>query len=218
MTFSLNGAPVGEATTDADGVAAIPPFDVSALSPGIHENVVAIDFAGDGQSGPVSLSASLEVLQVPNVSWAPPSDIEYGVALDSTQLNATSSVAGVFTYFPPAGTVLQPGPAQTLSVTFTPTDQKTFADATATVSINVNLKSTPPAVPATLVASSPVPGQVDLSWADTSNETSFDLAEDDSLAVVRTVDANVTATSFVGLDVGTVFSLVRASMQRNWLQ
>ena len=43
-------------------------------------------------------------------------------ALSSAQLDATASVAGTFTYTPAAGTVLDAGNGQTLSVTFTPTD------------------------------------------------------------------------------------------------
>ena len=40
---------------------------------------------------------------------------------------------GTFVYTPPAGTVLNAGAAQTLSVTFTPTDAANYTGATATV-------------------------------------------------------------------------------------
>jgi hypothetical protein len=56
--------------------------------------------------------------------------------LSSTQLNATASVAGTFTYTPAAGTVLKPG-TQTLSAVFTPTNT-TYSAATATVQLTVN--------------------------------------------------------------------------------
>jgi uncharacterized membrane protein len=73
----------------------------------------------------------------PTITWAVPAAIIYGTALSSTQLNASSTIAGTFTYSPGAGTVLTAG-AQTLSVTFTPTDTADYTTATATVTITVN--------------------------------------------------------------------------------
>ena len=49
---------------------------------------------------------------------------------------------GTFVYTPAAGTVLNAGAGQTLSVTFTPTDTANYTPATATVPITV-LKATP---------------------------------------------------------------------------
>ena len=69
----------------------------------------------------------------PTITWATPADITYGTALGATQLNATASVPGTFVYTPAAGTVLNAGAAQTLSVTFTPTDAANYTTATATV-------------------------------------------------------------------------------------
>ena len=60
----------------------------------------------------------------------------------ATQLNATTTVPGTFVYTPAAGTVLTAGAAQTLSVTFTPTDAANYTNATKAVAINV-LKATP---------------------------------------------------------------------------
>ena len=76
----------------------------------------------------------------PTISWSAPAAIFYGTALSSTQLNATASVAGTFTYTPAAGTVLKAG-TQTLSVVFTPTDSNTYSSATATVQLTVNQAS-----------------------------------------------------------------------------
>jgi probable HAF family extracellular repeat protein len=70
------------------------------------------------------------------VSWSNPAEIGSGTALDATQLNATASVPGTFTYTPAAGSLLEPG-LQTLTVTFAPTDIATYAPATATATINV---------------------------------------------------------------------------------
>ncbi len=73
----------------------------------------------------------------PTITWAAPAAITYGTALSSTQLDASSSVAGTFAYTPVAGTVLKAG-SQTLSVTFTPTDTTDYTTATATVTLTVN--------------------------------------------------------------------------------
>ena len=45
----------------------------------------------------------------PTISWADPADIVFGTALSGTQLDATASVQGTFTYSPAAGTVLGAG-------------------------------------------------------------------------------------------------------------
>jgi hypothetical protein len=73
---------------------------------------------------------------IPAITWAPPAAITYGTALSATQLDATSTVAGTFTYTPAAGTVLGAG-AQTLSVTLAPTDTIHYTSATKTVSLTV---------------------------------------------------------------------------------
>ena len=100
---------------------------------------------------PQNLSASAQVtitpdggpsaLNVPVITWNTPAAITYGAALGNSQLNATANVAGTFSYNPAAGTVPKGG-TQTLSVTFTPTDTKTYSAATASVQLTVN-KATP---------------------------------------------------------------------------
>jgi len=72
----------------------------------------------------------------PIIEWATPMAINAGTALDWTQLNATASVLGFFTYTPASGTVLAPG-THTLSAMFTPTDASRYTSATAAVSIVV---------------------------------------------------------------------------------
>lgn len=74
----------------------------------------------------------------PTITWENPADITAGTALGDTQLNATASVEGSFVYTPAAGTVLDVGAGQTLSVEFTPTDTVNYNNASATVTINVN--------------------------------------------------------------------------------
>ena len=77
-------------------------------------------------------------MATPRITWTSPADITYGTALGTTQLDATTTVAGAFSYTPPAGTVLGVGDDQTLSATFTPTDSADYTNATATVAINVD--------------------------------------------------------------------------------
>ena len=83
----------------------------------------------------------------PTITWANPAPIVYGTALSGVQLNATASAPGVasvpgtFTYAPAAGAVLNAGNAQTLSVTFTPTDPVAYNPVTKPVSLNVSQKA-----------------------------------------------------------------------------
>ena len=76
--------------------------------------------------------------KTPTVSWSNPSAITYGTALSGTQLNATASVSGTFTYTPASGTILNAG-NQILSVNFTPTDTTDYNSVNnTTVSLIVN--------------------------------------------------------------------------------
>ena len=70
------------------------------------------------------------------ITWADPAAIVYGTALSSSQLSASASTAGTFTYNPPAGTILPAG-SQTLTVSFTPTAGGSFNPATRSVTLSV---------------------------------------------------------------------------------
>jgi gliding motility-associated-like protein len=77
----------------------------------------------------------------PVVTWNDPAPITYGTALAAgVQLNATANVAGTFDYTQPAGTVLNAGNNQTLTVTFRPDDQVNYNNVVKTSHINVNKK------------------------------------------------------------------------------
>lgn len=76
------------------------------------------------------------VKATPTLLWNPPSGITYGTALDDHQLNATSPVPGTFTYVPGKGAVLSAGDHKP-SLVFTPSDQKNYLAAQASVSIHV---------------------------------------------------------------------------------
>ncbi|MBV9927595.1 MAG: carboxypeptidase regulatory-like domain-containing protein [Acidobacteria bacterium] len=100
-------------------------------------NVVA-SFAGNANYNPASNTTTVTINKAtPTISWNNPADIVYGTALSGTQLNATASVPGSFTYTPAAGAVLNAGDGQTLHVDFTPTDTTNYTGASKDVVINV---------------------------------------------------------------------------------
>jgi hypothetical protein len=76
----------------------------------------------------------------PVIVWSTPTSITFGTALSSTQLNATTGVAGSFTYLPASGTILNAG-TYILSTSFAPTDASNYNPATAEVTITVNKAS-----------------------------------------------------------------------------
>jgi Flp pilus assembly CpaE family ATPase len=88
----------------------------------------------------------------PVITWAKPAPITYGTALSATQLNATASIPGKFTYIPGAGAVLAAG-THTPSVTFIPADVTNFNPVQAAVSLTVT-KATPAI---TWTAPAPIP-------------------------------------------------------------
>jgi len=75
------------------------------------------------------------------ITWETPGAITYGTPLSATQLDASSTVAGSFSYTPALGAVLSAG-LQTLSVTFTPTDATDYTSTTQTVQLTVNKAAT----------------------------------------------------------------------------
>jgi len=109
-------------------------------SVGTHTFTVNAQDAVGNQSVPSSVTYIVGKA-TPTITWSNPAPISYGVALSATQLNATSSVAGSFAYSPAAGAVLSPA-AQTLSLTFTPTDAVNYLTATAQVFLTVNKATT----------------------------------------------------------------------------
>jgi hypothetical protein len=142
-----------DATASVPGTFTYAPAAGSVLGAG--SQTLSVTFRPTDTSNYTTASATV-ALQVnratPVVSWASPTPISYGTALSATQLDATASVPGTFTYTPAAGSVLGAG-SQTLSVTFTPTDTSNYTTATATVTLQVN-KATPTltwAAPATIL-------------------------------------------------------------------
>ncbi len=108
------------------------PVDTSSV--GSHTfTAYSQDLVGNPSSSPLSYTVGQAT---PTITWGAPAAIVYGTALSGTQLNATASVPGTFSYSPAAGAVIGAG-TQTLSVTFTPTDATDYTTATASVSLVV---------------------------------------------------------------------------------
>ncbi|HJT17501.1 MAG TPA: MBG domain-containing protein, partial [Thermoanaerobaculia bacterium] len=73
---------------------------------------------------------------VPTITWTP-LPLTYGDLLGSSQLNASTTAAGTFTYDPPAGTVLTAG-THTLKATFQPADPTQFQSVTVSADVTVS--------------------------------------------------------------------------------
>jgi len=89
--------------------------------------------------GPLpNLSTTLTALTSQVITWVNPASIVYGATLSGTQLNATSSVAGTFTYNPTNGAVLNAG-TNIVTAVFRATDSNNYVSPlTNTVSLVVN--------------------------------------------------------------------------------
>jgi hypothetical protein len=85
-----------------------------------------------------SLTGTLVINKAtPAINWNNPDDIVYGTALNEIQLNASTDVAGTFSYDPGTGTILEVGFAHELKVTFTPDDTDNYETVEKSVYINV---------------------------------------------------------------------------------
>jgi len=130
-----DGLSPGGSFPDVTVTMAIPANAVGSID--LQALVLHVSNDPNANNDRVSDDVPLVVLPVPTLTWTNPADILAGTPLGSAQLNATASVAGTFSYNPAAGTFLQAGSGQTLSVVFTPADTSSYASAHATVAINV---------------------------------------------------------------------------------
>jgi hypothetical protein len=150
VSFADGGTPIAgcsaQAVTTSTGTATC---QLTYSVAGSHS--ITTTYSGDSAFVGSTSAALAETVApaTPELTWANPADITYGTALSPTQLNATASVPGSFTYTPPAGTALAAGSGQTLTVAFTPTDTTDYTPASTSVVINVTK------APLTITASSP---------------------------------------------------------------
>ncbi|MBI2354598.1 MAG: hypothetical protein HYV06_06145, partial [Deltaproteobacteria bacterium] len=154
---------------------------------------------------------------IPAITWATPAAISYGTPLSATQLNATTSVPGSFSYTPAAGTVLDAG-TQTVTATFTPTDTVTYASSTAGVTITINKASAAITLDsATLnqtysasakaVTATTIPGGLNVNFSYNNSATAPAAAG--SYPVVATIsDANYTGSATGTLTIASAAQVI----------
>ncbi len=144
VTFFADGGAIGTGTISGGQAT----YTTSTLVVGSHS--ITASWPGNSNYAPALSSGITQTVSqtTPTLTWNTPSPIDYGVVLGAMQLDATTSVAGTFTYTPSAGTVLSPG-AQTLSVTFTPSDTTDYTTATDSVQLTV-LSTLAPGIIATV--------------------------------------------------------------------
>lgn len=88
----------------------------------------------------IPVSGVLIIAQAtPVLSWTVPLPIQFGTALSSVQLNATSNIAGTFSYNYPIGYLLPAG-VTAVTATFIPTSSNY---KTVTISVPINVYGTP---------------------------------------------------------------------------
>ena len=93
------------------------------------------------QSG--TATARLQIQRItPVVTWAAPADVPLGTVLGTTQLNASTTATGAWSYAPPAGTVLSTAGTVTLTGTFTPVDLIHEQAVTTSVTLTVTAPPT----------------------------------------------------------------------------
>ena len=133
---ALSGSQLN-ATASVPGTLSYSPAAGTVLNAGSHALSVtftpedAVNYNGVSATVPLTVARA-----TPAINWPTPADIVYGTALGESQLNATTNVAGTFSYSPASGTVLDAG-TRPLWVTFTPTDAANFNSINATVMLNV---------------------------------------------------------------------------------
>jgi Flp pilus assembly CpaE family ATPase len=146
------------ATSSVPGRFTYTPSLGEVLSAGVQ--TLSVEFAPADSAGYNTAQATVSLTvtkESPAINWAAPAPIAHGTPLSATQLNATASVPGTFTYSPAAGEVLASG-TQTLSVTFTPTNAADYTPGQASVTLKVT-KGTPTlrwAKPAPIVYGTPL--------------------------------------------------------------
>src|SRR4029078_2727229 len=125
------GATQLNATANVPGTFVYSPVAGTVLDAGTHTLSVSFTPADAANYAGATATTTITVLKVSaTITWTAPADITYGTALSAPQRKPTTNVPGSFVYSPAAGTALNAGANQTLSVTFTPTDAANYTGAT----------------------------------------------------------------------------------------
>jgi hypothetical protein len=127
------------ATSNVVGTFAYSPSSGTVLKAGVQTLSVTFTPTNSTDYATTTRTVSIQVNQAtPVITWATPAAVLLGTILGSNQLDATSTVPGVFTYSPGPGTIPILG-LLTLSTTFTPSDTTDYTTATKSVLLTVNL-------------------------------------------------------------------------------
>jgi len=163
LSQTYTGSPLSATvSTTPTGLATSLTYNGSATAPTAAGTYAVVATVNDSNYTGTASGTLVISKATSSVTWPAPAAISYGTTLSATQLNATSPVAGSFTYVPAAGAVLGAG-SQTLSVTFAPTDTTDYTAATSSVTLTVN----PLGASVTPNASSKVYGQFDPAFTGT---------------------------------------------------
>jgi Flp pilus assembly CpaE family ATPase len=144
----ISGNPLSVAQLNAKasvpGKFAYIPRAGSVLPAGTHTIEATFVPADSTNYTPVQTAVELAVIEVREVQidWKSPAPVPYGTTLGPNQLNAKTSIPGIFVYSPPEGTLLAAG-TQTLMVTFIPDDDVKYAAAQASVTLVVKAGEQP---------------------------------------------------------------------------
>ncbi len=135
------GTPLGasqlDASADVAGTFEYTPAANTILGAGDRSLSVTFTPADSADYTGATLEVPLDVQQAaPVITWVIPAPIVYGTPLGAAQLDASSDVAGTFTYSPAPGMVEAAG-TRILSATFTPTDHSDYAAASGEVALTV---------------------------------------------------------------------------------
>ena len=140
----LNASVVGVSGGSAPGALTYTPATGTLLNAGPSQDLT-VDAAATSNYNAATKTVQINVNKAEQtITWANPADITYGTLLSVTQLNASvagsstlgASAPGGLTYTPAAGTLLNAGTSQDLTVDATATSN--YNAATKTVQINVN--------------------------------------------------------------------------------
>jgi sugar lactone lactonase YvrE len=134
------------ATSSVEGTFSYNPANGSVLPVGTNTLVATFTPSNTNNysSGGTITNTVVVSKGTPPLTWtpSPTAGLTYPNPLTSTQLNASSSVNGTFSYNPPSGTVLNPG-TNALVATFTPTDTSNYGSGGTITNTVVVSKAAP---------------------------------------------------------------------------
>ena len=139
LSKTYNGSPQGATvTTSPTGLAYNITYNGGTTVPTNAGSYSAVAALNDANYTSTNATGTLLIDKATTtITWPNPANIVYGTPLSATQLNASASVGGTFSYSPANGDYLNTGNGQTLSVNFTPTDVVNYNMALGTATINV---------------------------------------------------------------------------------